>query len=59
MFFATALALGHLGGFAGILLTFASFWVKLCDEETLMLRQFPDRYAAYRQRAKRIIPFVL
>jgi len=59
MFFATALALGHLSGFAATLLMFASFWIKLRDEETLMLRQFPDRYAAYRQRAKRIIPFVL
>ena len=59
MFFATALALGHLSGFAGALLTFASFWVKLCDEEKLMLQQFPERYAAYRLRAKRIIPFVL
>ena len=43
-------------GFAGALLTFASFWVKLCDEEKLMLQQFPERYAAYRLRAKRIIP---
>ncbi len=59
MFFATALALAHLGGFAGTLLMFASFWIKLRDEEQLMLRQFPERYAAYRRRAKRIIPFVL
>jgi len=59
MFSATALALGQLGGFAGILLIFASFWVKLCDEEKLMLQQFPERYAAYRRHAKRIIPFVL
>jgi protein-S-isoprenylcysteine O-methyltransferase Ste14 len=40
-------------------LIFASFWIKLRDEEQLMLQQFPDRYAAYRQRTKRIIPFVL
>ena len=59
MFFATALALGRLAGFAATLLMFASFWIKLRDEETLMLQQFPDRYAAYRQRAERIIPFVL
>jgi len=59
MFFGTALALGHLAGFAATLLMFASFWVKICDEEKLMLQQFPERYAAYRRRAKRIIPFVL
>jgi protein-S-isoprenylcysteine O-methyltransferase Ste14 len=59
MFFATALAQGHLAGFAGTLLMFASFWIKLREEEKLMLQQFPERYAAYRRRAKRIIPFVV
>ena len=59
MFFATALALGRVAGFAATLLMFASFWIKLRDEEQLMLRQFPERYGAYRRRAKRIIPFVL
>ena len=59
MFFATALAQGHLSGFVGTLLLFASFWIKLRDEEKLMLQQFPERYADYRRRVKRIIPFVL
>ena len=59
MFFATALVQGHVAGFAGVLLTFASFWIKLGREEKLMLQQFPERYAAYQHRAKRIIPFVL
>ncbi|MGE5215106.1 MAG: methyltransferase family protein, partial [Nitrospirota bacterium] len=52
MFFATALALGHLGGFAATLLMFASFWIKIRGEEQLMLQQFPEQYAAYRRRAK-------
>ena len=59
MVFATALALGHLAGFAATLLIFASFWIKLRDEEKLMLQQFPARYTDYQRRAKRIIPFVL
>ena len=59
MFFATALVQGHVAGFAGVLLMFASFWIKLGREEKLMLQQFPERYAAYQHRAKRIIPFVL
>jgi len=59
MFFATALAQGHAAGVAGVLLMFVSFWIKLDREEKLMLKQFPKRYAAYQQRAKRIIPFVL
>jgi protein-S-isoprenylcysteine O-methyltransferase Ste14 len=59
MFFATALLQRHLAGFLGMLLVFASFWIKLGFEEKLMLQQFPQRYAAYRRRTKRIIPFVL
>src|SRR5512132_1931516 len=52
MFFATALAQGHLPGFVGTLLMFVSFWIKLREEEKLMLQQFPDQYADYRRRAK-------
>src|SRR6185369_617390 len=59
MFFATALVQGHVSGFVGTLLMFGSFWITLRDEEKLMLLQFPERYADYRRRAKRIIPFVL
>jgi protein-S-isoprenylcysteine O-methyltransferase Ste14 len=59
MFFATALAQGHLSGLVGTLLMFGSFWIKLRDEEKLMLQQFPEPYADYRRRAKCIIPFVL
>ena len=59
MFFATALALGHLGGFAATLIVFASFWIKLRDEEKLMLQQFPEQYETYLRRVKRIIPFIL
>jgi protein-S-isoprenylcysteine O-methyltransferase Ste14 len=40
-------------------LVFISFWIKLSDEERVMLKQFPDQYAAYQHRVKRIIPFVL
>ena len=47
MFFTTALVLAHFAGFAGTLLMFASFWIKLGREEKLMLHQFPERYAAY------------
>ena len=48
----TAIALGHLAGFVGVLLIFVSFWVKLADEEMLMLQHFPAKYTAYRQRVK-------
>jgi protein-S-isoprenylcysteine O-methyltransferase Ste14 len=59
MFLATALAIGQLGGFLGFVLCLASFWIKLKQEEALMLRQFPDDYATYRARVKALIPFVI
>jgi protein-S-isoprenylcysteine O-methyltransferase Ste14 len=59
MFLATVIALGHVAGILGAALVFVSFWIKLGDEEKLMLKHFPDQYAAYQQRVKRIIPFVL
>jgi len=59
MFIATVIVLGHLGGIVGALLVFVSFWIKLGNEEKLMLKQFPDQYATYQRRVKRIIPFVL
>jgi len=59
MYLATAVLLGRVGGLIGLPIAFASFWIKLIDEEKIMLRQFPDQYAAYQQRVKRLIPFVL
>lgn len=59
MILATAIAFGHLVAFVGVLLAFVSFWIKLGYEEKVMLGQFPDQYAAYQKRVKRIIPFFL
>jgi protein-S-isoprenylcysteine O-methyltransferase Ste14 len=59
MFLATALAVGRAGGFMGFVLCFASFWIKLRQEEALMMRHFPERYPAYRARVKALVPFVI
>jgi protein-S-isoprenylcysteine O-methyltransferase Ste14 len=59
MLAATAIEQGHIAGMIGLVLVFASFWIKLSDEEEVMVKQFPDQYAAYRERVKRIIPFIL
>jgi protein-S-isoprenylcysteine O-methyltransferase Ste14 len=59
MFVATVLVLGHVAGIIAIPLVVVSLWIKLRYEETLMLKNFPEQYAAYQQRVKRIIPFVL
>lgn len=59
MFAGTAIAIGYFGGFLGLLLVFVSFWLKLKREEDLMLKHFPDKYAGYQRRVKRIIPFLV
>ena len=59
MLFATWLERGYLAGMIGLVLVFISFWIKLRYEEELMRNQFPEQYAAYSQRVKRIIPFLL
>jgi len=59
MIVATALVLGHVAGLIGLPFVFVSFWIKLRYEEQLMLKKFPNEYAAYQQRVKRIIPFIL
>jgi len=59
MFLATALAIGQLGALVGFVLCFASFWIKLRQEEALMMQHFPDKYPAYRARVKALVPFVI
>ena len=59
MLVATVIVLGHVAGIIAVPLVFLSFWIKLRDEEQVMLKQFPNEYAAYQQRVRRLIPFVL
>ena len=59
MFVATIIVRGHVAGLIAIPLVFVSFWVKLRYEEKLMLEQFPNEYASYQQRVKRLVPFIL
>jgi protein-S-isoprenylcysteine O-methyltransferase Ste14 len=59
MFVATVIVLGHVAGIIAMPFVFASLWIKLRYEEKLMLQQFPEQYAAYQKRVKRLIPFIL
>ncbi len=59
MFLGAAIAFGHLAAFIAVPMVFASFWIKLNQEERLMLKQFPHDYPDYQRRVKRIIPFLL
>jgi protein-S-isoprenylcysteine O-methyltransferase len=55
----TFIVVGRAVGIVGLVLVFISFWIKLADEERVMVKQFPGQYAAYRARVKRLIPFLL
>jgi protein-S-isoprenylcysteine O-methyltransferase Ste14 len=59
MIVATVIVLGHVAGVIALPLVFWGLWIKLRYEEKLMLEKFPDKYAAYQRRVKRLIPFVL
>ena len=55
----TAVAGGRLHNWLGFLFMCAGFWIKLKQEEALMLRHFPDEYPSYRSRVKALVPYVL
>jgi protein-S-isoprenylcysteine O-methyltransferase Ste14 len=59
MLLATAVEMGEVIGFVGFGLVCIALYGKLLREERLMTTHFPDAYPAYRDRTKRIIPFVL
>ncbi len=54
----TALASSRLVAFAGLGFFFVGFWIKLKQEEGLLLRHFPEEYSAYKARVKALVPFV-
>ena len=55
----TAIASGLLVAFAGLVSFVVSFWIKLSQEERLLLCCFPDEYPEYKARVKALIPYVL
>lgn len=56
LFVGTTLLVGTPGAMVGLACIVWSCWVKLRQEEALMLRQFPDSYPAYMARTRRLIP---
>jgi len=55
----TAIGSGRLVAFAGWVSFVVGFWIKLNQEERLLVRAFPDGYAAYKARVKALIPYVI
>jgi len=59
MFFGTALHIGQMRGIVSLALITLGFWIKLRQEERLMMQHFPDAYPNYRREVKALVPFVI
>ena len=55
----TAIEIGMLRGILGLALMTLGFWIKLKQEERLLMRHFPEEYPAYSKRVKALVPYVL
>jgi protein-S-isoprenylcysteine O-methyltransferase Ste14 len=55
----TAIDIGTLRGLLATVLMAIAFWIKLKQEERLLLRHFPDQYPAYCREVKALVPFVI
>ena len=54
-----ALDFGRLGCWLGILAWVIGFWIKLKQEESLMMKHFPNEYPDYCRQVKALVPFVI
>ena len=54
----TAIASGWLIAFVGFASFAVGFWIKLKQEESLLLHSFPDEYPTYKMRVKALIPYL-
>ncbi len=59
MFAGTAIAIGQLRGAISLLSITIGFWIKLNQEERLLVRHFPDDYPAYQREVKALVPFLI
>ena len=59
MWLGTAIFIGQLRGFISLLLVTIGFWIKLNQEERLMIQHFPDAYPAYKREVKALVPFII
>jgi protein-S-isoprenylcysteine O-methyltransferase Ste14 len=55
----TAIDIGQLHSAIGTVVVGIGFWIKLKQEERLLLRHFPDQYPAYQKEVKALLPFLL
>ncbi len=55
----SAIEIGKLRCLLSLVAVGVGFWIKLKQEERLMLRHFPNEYPAYRKQVKALVPFVI
>ena len=55
----TAIEIARVRSWLAVPLMAAAFWIKLRQEERLMLSHFPDEYRAYQKEVKALVPFVV
>jgi protein-S-isoprenylcysteine O-methyltransferase Ste14 len=55
----TAIVIGQVRGAISLLLVGVGFWIKLRQEESLLLRHFPEAYPTYQREVKALVPFVI
>jgi protein-S-isoprenylcysteine O-methyltransferase Ste14 len=55
----TAIVIGELRVVPSLLLVSIGFWIKLSQEEQLLVRHFPDAYPVYQREVKALVPFVI
>jgi protein-S-isoprenylcysteine O-methyltransferase Ste14 len=55
----SGIEIGRLRCLLSLVVVGLGFWIKLKQEEQLMLRHFPDEYPAYQKQAKALVPFVI
>lgn len=55
----TALEFAQLRCWLSMPFMTAAFWIKLKQEEKLLLRHFPDDYPVYKTQVKALVPFVI
>jgi len=55
----TALDIGRFRCWLALPLMAMAFWIKIKQEERLMLQHFPDEYPAYQKQVKALVPFVI
>jgi protein-S-isoprenylcysteine O-methyltransferase len=56
LFLGSALVVGTIGGFLGLIVIMAGFIYKYQAEEALMLTHFPEQYPGYMKKVKALIP---